>query len=112
MIIKNLSHLKKAFLPGVEFEILLHNRPKCLGQIRRITKANTAGFYSIILSEPGNQANIGNNGLGLWLDWGPARWWSFDAEGVCARYTSNPDDQFSNLILSFKILGEARNEVE
>ena len=105
-MIKNLSQLKKALVPGVEFEILQHNRPECMGQIRRVTKANTAGFYKTVSSEPGNQANAGNDGLGLYCEWGPARFWSFSAEGTCARYTSEPGDQFSNIIMAFKIIEE------
>ena len=109
MIIKNLSQLKKALVPGVEFEILLHYRPECIGQIRRITKSNTTGFYSAIVSKHGNQANTGNNGLGLYLEWGPAKIWTFDAEGICAQYTDYKDGRNNEIIIAFKIL-EVQNE--
>ena len=112
MNIANLSQLKKALAPGVEFEILLHNRPECVGQIRRVTKANTAGFYTTVPNAPNNQANAGNGGMGLYCEWGPARFWSFDAKGTCTRYTSKPGGQFSNIIMAFKILEVAHNEAE
>ena len=102
MIIKNLSQLKKVLLQGVEFEILLHNRPECIGQIRRVTKVNTVSFYTIIVSEPDSKANAGNGGLGLWCEWGPARVWTFDAEGVCAKY-SNYKHTPNEILIAFKI---------
>ena len=105
MIIKNLNQLKKVLRPGVEFEVVLHSRPECVGQIRRVTKVNTTGFYTTIPSEPDNKANAGNGGVGLYCDWGPARYWTFDAEGVCAKY-SNYKYTPNEIIMAFKITRE------
>ena len=103
MIIQSLNQLKRVLIPGVEFEIILHSRPECIGQIRRVTKSNTVGVYTVIPSEPDNRFSIGNNGLGSYLNWGPAKYWTFDSEGVCAKYS---DYQFGNneILIAFKIL--------
>jgi len=103
-MVKNLNQLKKALRRGVEFEIVLHIRPECIGQIRRVTEANTRGLYSIIPAEPENNINTGNNGFGSHFEWGPAREWTFDAEGVCAKYT-NYKDRTNEILIAFKIIG-------
>ena len=103
-MVKNLNQLKKVLLPGVEFEIVLHNRPECIGQIRRVTQANTAGVYTVIPAEPESRLSMGNNGLGSYFEWGPARDWTFDAEGVYAKYTSHKDGRPNEILLAFKIL--------
>ena len=104
MIIKNLSQLKKVLIPDIEFEVVLHNRLKRIGQIRRITKANTAGFYAIIASEPENRANVANNGLGIRCDWDLAKQWTFDTDGVVTKYTDYKDGFRNEIIIAFKIL--------
>ena len=91
-MIKNLNQLKKALEPGVEFEIVLHCRPKCIGQIRKVTRANTAGVYTLT-----------GEGKELWFEWGPARCWTFDAEGICAQY-SEYKDRPNEILFAFKII--------
>ncbi|MDR2654524.1 MAG: hypothetical protein LBC56_00405 [Oscillospiraceae bacterium] len=86
MLIKNLSQLKKALVPGVKLEIVSHNLPECIGQIRRVTKANTSGFYSVVDGKPEHRLSQGNNSLGVWCEWSSAKHWTFDAEGVCTKY--------------------------
>lgn len=108
MVIRNLSQLKKTLLPGVKFEIVLYKRPECVGQIRRVTKVNTSSFYSIITSEPDNKANAANGGLGLRIKFGPAEFWTFETEGLCAKYS---DFQYipNDILIAFKVL-EVKNE--
>ena len=110
MTIKNLNQLKKVLRPGVEFEIVLHNRPEWIGQIRRVTKVNTVSFYTVIASEPDNKANASNDGLGIRCEWGPASFWTFDAEGVCAKhsdYKHTPNE----ILIAFKVK-EVKHEAE
>lgn len=102
-IVQNLNQLKKVLTVGVEFEILLHTRAECVGQVRRVTKANTAGFYTTIPAESDNCMSTGNNGQGSFLEWGPARFWTFDSEGICAQY-SNYQDRPNEILIAFKIL--------
>ena len=41
---KNLAELKRNLKTGAEFEITAHCRAECIGQIRKVTKADTQGF--------------------------------------------------------------------
>lgn len=104
-MVKNLNQLKKALKEGVEFEVVLHTRSECIGQIRRITKVNTSGIYSVIPAEPNSKFSAGNNGFGAFLAWGPARIWTFDSEGLCAQYS---DCQYTpnEVLIAFKIIGK------
>lgn len=105
MKIKSLNHLKKTLVPGIRFEILLHNRLDNIGQIRRVTKVNSTSFYSVVDGEPEHKISKGNNGLGAWCEFDAARLWTFDAEGVCAKY-SDFKYQRNGIIIAFKILEE------
>ena len=102
MKIENLNQLKKVFVEGARFEIILHIRKKCIGEVRLVTKANTAGVYSII---PGTVIDPyrRDGGLGNFFEWGPARFWTFDSEGVCAKY-SNYIDKPNEILIAFKII--------
>ena len=72
MNIKNLNQLKKAMQCRPKFEIVGHCRPECIGQIRRVTLANTQGFYSGMEGQPEHEISRGNGGLGCVLWWGKA----------------------------------------
>jgi hypothetical protein len=107
-MIKNLNQLKKALVPGTEFEIVLHSRKECIGQIRRISKVNTVGIYSIIPAEPNSRFTTGNGGLGSYLEWGKANRWTFDAEGICAQYSDYPYTP-NEILIAFRILENKEN---
>jgi hypothetical protein len=107
-MVKNLSQLKKALVPGAEFEIVGHLREESVGQTRRITEANTASFYSVIPAEPTSKISLGNGGKGSMLDWGPASRWSFTEDGVCTQYFERTRTEDANSprreVISFRVL--------
>ncbi|MCM1524784.1 MAG: DUF3849 domain-containing protein [Ruminococcus sp.] len=90
--IKNLSQLKKSLSVGSEFLITDHVRKECIGECRRITGANTAGFYSQKINESGRL-----EGKPLYTEWGKAKNWNFE-NGVCSSAMEN-----GGLIMSFKV---------
>ena len=63
-MVKNLSQLKKILRKGTCFEIIAHCCPGYVGQKRKVTVANTQGFYSIVPEEPGCKVTLANNGKG------------------------------------------------
>jgi hypothetical protein len=108
-MIKNLNQLKKALVLGVEFEIVLHIQKGCIGQVRRVTKANTTGIYSVVPAEPNSKISRGNNGLGSFLSWESAKRWTFDAEGVCAQYSDYPRTT-NEILIAFKLLDAGKTD--
>ncbi len=106
MDIKNLNQLKKAMKGCPKFEIVGHCRPECIGQIRRVTLANTQGFYSGMEGQPDHEINRNNNGLGLVLSWGKADVWGFQ-DGLCTQYFKGTEHTVQNAVISFRILEEA-----
>lgn len=103
-MIQNLSQLKKKLKPGSRFEVVNHCRPECIGQIREITLANTAGFYSKDATNPENDLNRANGGKGNILWWEKATNWGFQ-DGLCSFYTSEEHTDMSR-VFSFKMLDE------
>ena len=104
--IRNLSQLKKCLKAGRKLEITGHCRPECIGQIRKITLANTQGFYSVVDGQPpDSKLNQGNGGKGPVLYWSNAPFWTF-RDGVCGLY-SDRDHTDGNLIMAFRVLSEA-----
>ncbi len=78
MKIKNLSQLKRIFATGAEFRIIEHYvRPECNGQVRKINKTQTNGFYSVVKDNPENKYSRANHGLGSWCEYGKASEWTF-----------------------------------
>ncbi len=100
-MIKNLSQLKKALQVGAQFEIVAHCRPEVVGQIRKVTCANTQGFYTFIPDAPTDKVSIANGGKGSWLDWGNASLWKFEGD-IVSRC-----DVKGNLIIKMKMLDAA-----
>jgi hypothetical protein len=106
-MVKNLSQLKKVLVSGAEFEIVQHIRPDCVGQVRKISEANTVGFYSTIPAEPGSKTSLGNGGKGSYCEWGPAGLWEFSEDGVCkvhSKLLKSPLPHGETLIMAFKVL--------
>lgn len=104
--IRNLSQLKKCLKAGSKLEVTGHCRPECVGQIRKITLANTQGFYSVVDGQPpDSRLNRGNGGKGPVLYWSNAPFWKFE-DGVCGLY-SDKDHTDKNLIMAFRVLDEA-----
>ena len=102
-IIKNLSQLKKQLMVGTEFEILEHCRKENVGQVRRISKADTQGFYSIIPAEPDSKVSQANGGKGSWNPWSTAPYWEFrESDASCAVYIGKPDNK--DLVMRFRII--------
>ncbi len=106
MDIRNLNQLKRAMKTCPKFEIVDHCRPECIGQIRRVTLANTQGFYSGMEGQPEHEINRGNGGLGLVLWWGKAASWDF-RDGLCTQYNKGAEHTAQNMVISFRILEEA-----
>lgn len=105
-MIQNLNQLKKSMTAGARFKIIRHIRPECVGQIRRVTLANTVGFYSHVDNDPENPLNRGNNGMGPVLWWGKAKSWEF-AEGVCTLFEGGEAHSEEHRLLSIELMDEA-----
>ena len=103
MIIKNLSQLKKALIPGAEFVIVKHFRKDNIGQRRAVNIARSTGIYSIVADDPTNRETLANCGKGTWLGWDTAGCWSFDGEMV-SRYKLGELHTDENLLVRFKVL--------
>lgn len=104
-MIKNLSQLKRALVPGAEFEIVAHCRMECIGQRRKVNKANTQGLYSIIPNEPQSRVTTANCGKGSWLGWSTAAFWGFE-NGTATLYDSDTMKSPEHIIISLKLIGE------
>ena len=103
-MIKNLSQLKKALIPGAVFEITNHCRPECVGQRRKVNIANTQGIYSIIPDEPQSKVTTANCGKGSWLGWSKAPFWKFNGD-TAALFDSDEHHTAERLIIEIKVLG-------
>ncbi len=104
-MIQNLAQLKKNLKAGTILEITAHCRPDYVGQKRKITLANTQGFYSVIPDEPQSKVSLANGGKGSVLWWSKAPFWSFE-NGCCSLYDSDKQHTEGHLIMSFHILNE------
>lgn len=100
-MIKSLNQLKRTLKENMLLEITGHCREECVGEIRRITKVNTQGFYSTVIS-PSSHVNLSKNPI-LW--WSKAPFWNFE-DGVCSIYTSDQHHTEQYLIMSFRVLNE------
>jgi len=105
MDIHNLTQLKAVMKVHPKFEIVDHCRPECIGQIRRVTLANTQGFYSAIEGQPEHTISRGNGGLGSILWWDKATSWDF-RDGLCTQYYKGEEHVAQNVTISFRILEE------
>lgn len=101
-MVKNLSQLKKTLKNGTRFVVTAHCRPEYVGQKRRVTLANTQGFYSVVPEEPDCKVTLANNGKGTVLWWSNAPFWEFDDE-TCSVYCSDQEHTEKFLIMSFRI---------
>lgn len=104
-MIKNLSQLKKALKTKPRLEITGHCLKEYVGQIRRVTLANTVGFYSVMEGQPDHKISRANNGLGSVLYWSNAPFWRFQ-DGVCSVYNSDAEQDERHLIMAFRVLEE------
>lgn len=104
-MVKYLSQLKKVLKGRPRLEIVEHCRKECVGEIRRVTLANSQGFYSVVDGQPDHKISQANNGKGSVLWWSKASFWHFE-NGICALYDSDTDQTEGHLIMAFRILGE------
>lgn len=102
-MIKNLFQLKKALEADTMLEITAHCRSDYIGQRRRVTLANTQGFYSVIADEPESKVSLANGGKGSWLAWSNAPFWQFEND-VCAIYSSDKHRTEDYLVIAFRVL--------
>ena len=102
-MIKNLSQLKKILKTKPRLEIIDHCRLDRIGQIRRVTLVNTAGFYSIMEGQPEHEVSRANNGLGSVLYWSKAPFWGFQ-NGICSLYDSDKEHSEEHVIMAFRVL--------
>ena len=110
-MIKNLSQLKKALVPGAEFQIIAHNyHPKYVGQIRKVNIANTMGLYSIVPDKPLSKATQANFGKGVWLPWGKATEWEFGDDGAVTLYERGKSHTPENTIMIIRVREENNDE--
>lgn len=108
-MVKNLSQLKKALKAGVKFKIVAHCREEYVGDLRKVTLANTQGFYSVNAKRMDNTTTA-NNGKGSVFWWSNAPFWSFE-NGLCSVYTSDKQHDSEHLIMSFRILDDVGSEI-
>lgn len=102
-MVKNLSQLKKKLHTGAQFRVVDHCREECVGQERKVTYANTQGFYSIVPSDPNCRTSLANNGRGSVLWWSRAPFWEFQ-NGVCSLYASDTKRDDKYLIMSLEVM--------
>ena len=104
-MIKNLAQLKRELKANPRLEITGHCREDYVGQIRRVTLANSVGFYSVMDGQPGHKISLANNGLGSVLYWSTAPFWAF-RDGVCSLY-SDKEHEPKHLIMAFRLLDDS-----
>ncbi len=102
-MVNNLSQLKRVLKACPRLEIIGHCRKECVSEIRRVTLANTQGFYSVVDGQPEHKISQANDGKGSVLWWSKAQFWRFE-NGVCALYDSDTDHTEGHLIMAFRIL--------
>ena len=100
---KNLSQLKKSLKTGAQFRVIKHPRPECVGEERKVTYANSQGFFSIVPSDPNCRTSLANNGRGSHNYWSKAPFWEFK-DGVCSLYASDTRRKEECLIMSLEVL--------
>ena len=105
-MIQNLSQLKKAIKAGVRQTCALPICFDCIGEIRRVTLANTQGLYSVVDGQPDHAISKGNDGRGAILTWEKAGSWEF-RDGLCTQYFTHEAHTAENVAISFRILEEA-----
>jgi hypothetical protein len=104
-MIKNLSQLKKALKANPRLEITGHCQSDYVGQVRRVTLANSVGFYSVMDGQPDHKISRANQGRGSVLYWSNAPFWTF-RDGVCSLF-SHEDHTQEHLIMAFRVLDDA-----
>lgn len=105
-MIHNLNQLKKTLRTLPRLEIVGHCRPECIGQIRRVTLANTQGFYSVVDGQPDHRISQGNGGKGSILWWDKSVSWGFES-GTCSVYEHDAEHTQDHLIMAFRVLDAA-----
>ena len=104
-MIKNLSQLKKALKANPRLEITGHCQSDYVGQVRRVTLANSVGFYSVMDGQPDHKISRANNGLGSQMMWSKAPFWVF-RDGICSIFDSDTEHDAKHLIMAFRVLDE------
>jgi hypothetical protein len=99
-----MTELKHTLTAGAEFEIIDHCRPEAVGEVRRVSYANTQGFYTTIPADPDGKISKGNGGKGSFLGWSSAKFWRFKENNVCALYSSMEEQDHETIIIEFRIL--------
>lgn len=97
---KNLSELKRILIKDKHFKTLDSINKNNIGQIRKVTKCDTTGIYSIILNKPESEISTCNNGNGIYLEWKKASNWTFN-NNIANQYSSANHDM---LLISIEIL--------
>ena len=95
--IKNLSQLKKALKAnsGMMFEILDHNKPERIGEIRKVTSVNSVSFTSRVIDESGEMT-----GKDIYVEFEKACYWKFESEKISYLFTTG------DVIMSFRFITE------
>lgn len=95
--IKNLSQLKKALKAnsGMMFEILDHNKPERIGEIRKVTSVNSVSFTSRVIDESGEMT-----GKDIYVEFEKACYWKFEGEKISYLFTTG------DVIMSFRFITE------
>lgn len=104
-MIKNLTELKKALKEGVMFKIVAHCCEEYVGDLRKVTLANTQGFYSVN-AERVDKTTTANNGRGSVLWWSNAAFWSFE-NGLCCVYNSDKQHDSEHIVMAFRVFEES-----
>lgn len=104
-MIKTLNALKRTLKPGVRFQILFHNRPECIGQIREVTHVQSNAFYSNVPEDPDNYINKAGDGKGFCLWYRTAKYWEFH-DGVCTLFSNQTQHTEEYRIITLRLLGE------
>lgn len=102
LMINNLSQLKKALQKGVKFQVIDHQMPHLIGQIREVNVVQTNGLYTIVHNNKTGEVSTANGGKGYRMDFSKASHYVF---GDTVKWYKEPVGSKDNkLIMEFKIV--------
>jgi len=110
--VKNLAEFKRLIVPGREFITTDHSyHPEYIGLVRKVSKTQTTGFYSVIKDQPNHPFSGYNNGKGIYTSFEKAGDYIFDGTTV---KVINTRDKNRGILFEFEILSniEVQNEIK
>ena len=110
--VKSLAELKRLIVPGRELIAASHMyHPEFIGLVRKVSKTQTTGFYSVIKDQPNHPFSQYNCGKGIYTTFEKAGDYIFDGTTV---KVINTRDKNRGILFEFEILSniEVQNEIK